>query len=219
MIIEIITFILVVFSFLIFVPITLFLIYALFNEYVKIYLAIMGSGKKWYQKMFIFPAYLLEYRKRKFIKNNTSRGSAKNHVALVLANNYFPENISEFSIDCVIKLLKHLNKKEKNYRVYNKITSRKLKKVISDKNVESIFLFGHGNRHGVKVNMDETVYYCEFPEAPKRKIVGQFHCNHLKGKCLAEYGKKPIFSFVENKMQNQFDIDKQIDEIIERDLI
>jgi len=82
-----------------------------------------------------------------------------------------------------------------------------------------IDLFGHGERHGIKVGRNEAVYYCEFPNHPKRHLIAQFHCNHLSGKCLAEYGEKPIYNFVLSRTQNQLDIQKQIKEIIKRKLI
>ena len=83
-----------------------------------------------------------------------------------------------------------------------------------DNHVKSIFLFGHGERHGIKIGKDEMIYYCEFLKTPKRNLIAQFHCNHLKGKSLADYGQKPIFTFIKNKVQYERDLDKQISEII-----
>ncbi len=203
----------------IFFPIALFLAYLFFDLYNKLYLKLVGQGNRWYQNLFIFPAGLFSLRNKRYIKKNLTNGNLKDHIAIVLANNYFPENVHGFGLDCVIDLMKYLNKNNKSYRVYNKITSQKLKKVINDKRVSSIFLFGHGQRHGVKIGRDEVVYYCEFQNHPKKHLIAQFHCNHLKGKSLADYGEKPIYTFILDKVQRQGDINRQLKEIIKRGLI
>lgn len=203
----------------IFIPIFMFFAYLFFDQYNKLYVMLVGQGNKWYQNLFLFPASLLSLRKKRYIQKNIQNGSTKKHIAVVLANNYFPENIMAFSSDVVVKLIKHLKKKNKNYQIYDKITSEKLKEIIMNKNVKSIFLFGHGQRHGIKVGRNETVYYCEFPNHPKKELIAQFHCNHANGKSLADYGKKPIYSFITDDVQNQIKINKQLKEIIKRRLV
>ncbi len=200
-------------------PMVLFLAHLFFDLYNKFYLRMVGQGNRWHQNFFIFPVMLLNWRKRGYIKKNLSNGTIKNHIAIVLANNYFPENIMGFGLDNAVDLIKYLKKENKNYRVYNKVTSAQLKRIIKDKRVSSIFLFGHGERHGIKVGRNEAVYYCEFPNHPKKHLIAQFHCNHLGGKSLSEYGKKPIYSSVSNDVQNQIKINKQLKEIIKRRLV
>lgn len=186
---------------------------------MKLYSRIVGRGNKWYQNLFLIPAGLFSIQKRKYIQKNICYGNLKKHIAIVLANNYFPENIHGFGLDNVIELVKYLKKKNKSYKIYDKITSNQLKKVIRDKRVSSIFLFGHGQRHGIKVGKDELVYYCEFPSHPKKNLIAQFHCNHLGGKSLADYGKKPTYTFILNKIQRQGNISKQLNEIFKKGLI
>lgn len=199
----------------IFFPLALFVLYILFDSYNKFYLRLVGEGNKWYKKAFLFPVALFSWRKRNYVKKNLKNGSGENHIAIIIANNYFPENIAGFSFGAVVKLIKHLKKEGKNYRVYNKITSNQLRKVINDKNVSSVFLFGHGEKHGIKVKRNEVVYYCEFSNHPKKHLIAQFHCNHLKGKPLSEYGEeKPVYSFVTDRIQNSNQIEKQVKEIV-----
>jgi hypothetical protein len=57
-----------------------------------------------------------------------------------------------------------------------------------------------------------------FPIILKNTLIAQFHCNHLGGKSLSEYGKKPIYSSVSNDVQNQIKINKQLKEIIKREI-
>lgn len=209
-----------VISIFIFVPVFMFIAYLFFDQYNKFYLRLVGQGNRWYQNLFIIPAGLFFYFKRKYIRKNMKKGPLENHIAIVIADNYFPENICCFGLDNAIKLIKYLKKHNKNYRVYNKITFKKLKKVIYDKNVKSIFLFGHGERHGIKVGRNELVYYCEFPNHPKKHLIAQFHCNHFKGKPLSEYAKeKPLYNFVTDNLQNHKKINKQINEMIKKGLI
>ena len=203
----------------IFLPMFFFLAYLFFDLYNKFYLRLVGKGSKWYQKCFIFPVGLFSLRNHLYIKRNLRNGIIKNHIAIVLANNYFPENVLGFGLDNAVRLIEYLKENNKSYIVYDKVTSSKLKKIIRDSHVKSIFLFGHGQRHGVKVGKDEMVYYCEFLSHPKKHLIAQFHCNHLKGKSLADYGEKPIYTFIENKIQRYRGIDKQISDIINKRLI
>ncbi|MBU0963067.1 MAG: hypothetical protein KKD48_04150 [Nanoarchaeota archaeon] len=216
LIIEIIMWIIFLF---IFFPIFLFLFYLIFDGYNKLYLNLIGVGKKWYQYLFIFPISLLSWKNHNYIKKNSRNGNINKHIAIVLANNYFPENIHSFGLDGVIKLIKYLKKNNKSYVVYNRVNSDQLKNIINDKRVYSILLFGHGERHGLKVGKNEIVYYCEFKNHPKKHLIAQFHCNHYSGKSLSEYGEKPIFSFVTNNMQNYLSIEKQIKKIIKEKIL
>ncbi len=212
MLIYIISFLITIF---IFMPIGLYFIYELSSLYSKLYLRLMGSGKKSYQYLLVFPLLLISFvTYRRYLSKNSQQGRLDNHVAIVLANNYFPENIYSFGIDGVKRIVKYLKKRKIPYRVYDRVTSNQLKKIINNKNISSIILFGHGQRHGIKVGKDETLYYCEFQNPPKRHLVAQFHCNHLKGKSLADYGDKPKFVFIKNKLQNNFDIEGQVKKII-----
>ena len=73
---------------------------------------------------------------------------------------------------------------------------------------------GHGQRHGVKVNNKELVYYCEFEKSPKKKFIAQLHCNHYGGKSLVEYiSQDSIKSFVTNKKLSSFGLNKFIDQV------
>lgn len=200
-------------------PMILFLVYLFSDLYNKLYLRLVGQGNKWYQNLFIFGAGLLTLGKRRYIEKNLKQGDINHHIAIVLANNYFPENIFGFGLHNEVRLIKYLKKNNKSYVIYNKVTSNQLRKIINDKRVNSIFLFGHGERHGIKVGRNEAVYYCEFPNHPKKHLIAQFHCNHLKGRALSEYGEKPVFVFIKNKLQRHSDIEKQISEIIKKEII
>ena len=200
-------------------PMVLFLAYLLFDLYNKCYLKIVGIGNKWYQNFFIIPVIMFSWRSYFYLRKNLKHGKVKNHIAIVLANNYYPENIASFGLDNVIDLIKYLKKKDRPYRVYNNATSNNIRNIINDKNVKSILLFGHGERHGIKVGRNEVLYYYEFPNHPKKHLIAQFHCNHFNGKSLAEYGNKPIYAFVTNNTQRQMDIERQIKKIIKEGLL
>lgn len=207
---------------LILLPIFIFLFFLLTNEFNKIYINnIVGNGSKWYQRLFLFPFGILNYFfGRYYIRKHSSNGSQKDCIAIVRANNYFPENVFPIFSPDEKKLVKYLYKNNKNYKVFEKITLQQLRKIIMDKNFNSILIFGHGEKHGVKVGKNEVFYYCDLPKnIPKRHLVAQFHCNHHNGKGMLDYGVKAKHFFINEKKQNSFDIEKQVNEIIKKKLL
>ena len=194
------------------------MLYIFFTEYNKLYTSLIGQENKWYQKLFIVPLSILSFSGKRYLKKHSEYGEKKNYVAVIIANNYFPENVHNFSLMAIKNLVKYLNKNKKNYRVYNKVTSNKLKEILKGKEAKSIFIFGHGERHGIRVGKNEVMYYCDVPKSPKKHLIAQFHCNHYSGKSFSDYNK-PKFSFVTNSTQRLPGIEKQIKEIIKRKLI
>lgn len=198
----------------------LFVIYTICDSYCKLYYNLFGVRILKFNKWLSFPALLFFNRDYKFIMKNKEYLSHRPHTAIVIANNYFPENYVAFGISNIIRLVNYLVKNKKPYKVYDYVTRQNLKKIIGDKNVKSIVLFGHGQRHGIRIGRNEMFYYCELNNPSKKHLVAQFHCNHFKGKGLADYMvSKPLFNFVKDKKQNDLDLSRQITKIIKNHLL
>lgn len=200
------------------VPGALYLLYMFSDLYSKFYLKLIGQEKEWYQKMFFSPLSLYYGWRYKKLRSKLKL-DGRPYIAIILANNYFPEKYSPFSIDSINKLVKYLRENKKPYRVYERVNINEVRRIINNRDVSSVFLFGHGQRHGIKLGRDEMLYYCEFDNHPKKDLIAQFHCNHLKGKSLADYGLKPRLIFIKNGIQKKYGIDKQISHIIKEKLI
>ncbi len=148
-----------------------------------------------------------------YLRKNSEFGSNKNHIAIVLCNNYMPERILSYRED-LPKLIKFFKKKNWSYKIYFKADKKELRKIIDNPYATIIYILGHGQRHGVKVNPKELVYYCEFYKSPKKKFIAQLHCNHYGGKSLAEYvSDKSIKHFVTDQKISGIGISKFIDKV------
>lgn len=123
----------------------------------------------------------------------------RKYVAIVLANDYYPWRFVTYSFR-IDKIIRYLKKKNKPYKVFTRITPNKLKEITEDKMVKGIILFGHGQKHGIKLSKKKVFYYCEAGKSPKKEFVMQFHCNHYGGTSLVDYiGKDKDKCFVNDK--------------------
>lgn len=148
-----------------------------------------------------------------YIKRNPEFDSNKNHIAIVLCNDYMPERMLVYRED-IPKLIKYFKKKEWPYKVYFRTDKNKLKSIIQNKKTTIVYIIGHGQRHGVKTGNKEMTYYCEFQESPKKKFIAQLHCNHLGGKSLVEYlSENSVSGFVTNKMLFSFGLNRFIEKV------
>ena len=93
-------------------------------------------------------------------------------------------------------------KNKKQYKVYTPKNASDFKKIINNPKVKSIYIFGHGVKHGIKLNKKEVLYYCEMKNTLKKDFIAQLHCNHSYGNSLADYiGKN---SYVVDGKRNSF---------------
>lgn len=149
-----------------------------------------------------------------YLKKNSEKIKDKKHIAILLCNNYMPEKILTYRMN-ISKLVKYFRKKDWSYKIYFNTNKEKLVKVINDPNATILYIIGHGQRHGVRVNKKEIVYYCEFEKSPRKKFIAQLHCNHYGGKSLADYiSENSIKGFVTNKKLTSYSIDKFIDNVV-----
>jgi len=89
----------------------------------------------------------------------------------------------------LINLFKFLDKLRENkipFSVYVVSNKDEFMSVINNRKVKVLFVFGHGQKHGVKFG-NELWHYCNIPKVSHIKFVTQFHCNHYTGKSLHEH--------------------------------
>lgn len=69
--------------------------------------------------------------------------------------------------------------------------------VINDKNITHVWIFGHGLRHGLDFGK-EFLYYCQLESAPRKKFIGQYHCNSMGGMSLVDYNNPSAYDITQS---------------------
>lgn len=160
------------------------------------------------------PAYFLTLLPTwNYLRKNQELNSNKNHIAVVLANDYMPERVLAYRQN-LKKLIKYFREKNWPYKIYSRVSFVKLKQILNNLKTTIIYLMGHGNRHGIKLNNKEMAYFCEFEKSPKKKFIAHLHCTHNTGKTLVDYiSKDSTKGFVANKKISTFRVDKFFDKV------
>lgn len=85
-------------------------------------------------------------------------------------------------------LVKYLKLRKEDFSIFRNIDIKTLDHIMSDKNVRTVYLLGHGRRHSFAIDSKTTVDYCRYDDPQFMKdFVYQLHCNHGGGKSLVEY--------------------------------
>jgi len=165
------------------------------------------------------PAYFLViFPTWNYLRKNSELNPNKNHIAIILANDYLPEKVLIYRQD-LKKLIKHFKEKDWAYKIYFRVDARRLKRIINDPKTTILYLIGHGNRHGIKINNKEMVYFCEFAESPKKEFIAHLHCTNNTGKSLVDYiSKDSTKGFITNKRISTFGVDKFFNKVIKSDV-
>jgi len=88
----------------------------------------------------------------------------------------------------LVLILDYLRMKGKPFSVYYESSVETLDEIMADEKIRTVFLVGHGRRHGFVIDKNTVVDYCRYDD-PKygKDFVYQIHCNQGKGKSLVEY--------------------------------
>ncbi len=117
-------------------------------------------------------------------------------------------------------LVKYLKLKDEDFSIYKNVDIETLDGIMSNENIKSVYLFGHGRRHGFGIDSNTVVDYCRYNDPKyKKDYVYQIHCNHQKGNSLVEYvvdekNRKeclPEDGYLSNLTINQMFIDKIVE--------
>lgn len=131
---------------------------------------------------------------KRYVNKNDEYKSESRHVGVVIGDKYGYIKNRVYFLNGITDLINHFRENDIPYRVYKGISGEDFKKIVNDEKVESLFIFGHGCRHGFTLGKNDGVYYCELRNAPKKKFIAQLHCNHGSGKSLGEYIAKDYFA-------------------------
>lgn len=120
----------------------------------------------------------------------------------------------------LIFLLEYLKLKKEDFSIYKNVDIETLDKIMSDNNIRTVYIVGHGRRHGFVIDANTTVDYCRYNDPRyKKNFVYQIHCNSQKGTSLVEYvvdekNRKeclPEHGYISSLTINQMFIDKIIE--------
>lgn len=94
------------------------------------------------------------------------------------------DNIYACGVDLVIG---HLLANNLPFRIYECYSPEDARRVITDPDAESLWIFGHGMKSGILFGRDTMLRYDEVVDAPRKAFIGQFHCNADGGLSLADH--------------------------------
>lgn len=176
--------------FLFIIPFSVFII----SNYSEKTLVFMG---KYYLALLLIALFAFLFNFLKTIYNYifVSIESKKNNThadtAIILGNNdiFCLKHWLASSYSYKFKtFFKYLKLKKVNYNVYNHLNKQRFNRIINNRRIRNIYLFGHGNRHAFGLFEDVPIYYCNYRnKGIEKDFIAQYHCNHGFGGSLADY--------------------------------
>jgi hypothetical protein len=143
-------------------------------------------------------------------------------VVIVGKNDYWRPSFwaaPNYDTDFLI-LIRYLKLKGSPFAIYENVTIEKFDEIMENTNIKTVYIVGHGRRHGYGLDSKIIVDYCRYKDDAKyrKDFVYQIHCNHGSGTSLVEYvvprehqaGCLPEHGFMSNTTINQMFIDKII---------
>jgi hypothetical protein len=136
---------------------------------------------------------------KELIKNYPNLGSDQTHHAIIIAHpkprilkirgyiiwqNKRKESYSSGE-DLLIEKFQNPVKKI-NYAIYEVNSKEQVLPLIQDPKITHLWIFGHGQRDKLDLEMG-TLYYSDTQNTAPKKFIGQYHCNSWLGKSLADY--------------------------------
>jgi hypothetical protein len=117
-------------------------------------------------------------KNKRLVEENNKKICEGTHSAAILAikKGTFFNDESVFA-EGVDLLTEYFKKQDLPFYIYICKTPDEAKQVINDKNVEKIWIFGHGAMYGLWFGKNGLLNYRDLKNAPKKDFIGQFHCN------------------------------------------
>lgn len=115
---------------------------------------------------------------RIYVHKHMEFGETGKYAAVVIVKKE-PDDDMTLYLNGISFLLLYFKNVNKHYKVFEYPTIERFKQIIGDKNADELYIFGHGTRS--QLYFEEThgkpLKYEEFENYPKKKFVGQYHCN------------------------------------------
>jgi hypothetical protein len=88
----------------------------------------------------------------------------------------------------LVLMVKYLRLMGRPFSIYHNTDIATLDKIMENKEIKTVYMVGHGRRHGFVMDKGTVVDYCRYNDPKfKKDYVYQIHCNHGKGTTLVEY--------------------------------
>ncbi len=111
----------------------------------------------------------------------------ENHVvedneysAVLIGNNLkWDKNIDTHVGACGLYLLiKYFKNTNKQYIICQKVGKSHFDKFVLDDKCQELYILGHGSKRNFSINNEDDgkIYYLEYKDAPKKRVIAQLHC-------------------------------------------
>lgn len=173
--------------------------------------------------LFILPVRLFNFIITEIVLRvylfHTQKGTPEETIVVIGKNEYRRPSfwISPNYDTYLILIVKYLRLLGKPFSIYYDSSLENLDEIMANKKIKTVYLVGHGRRHGFVIDGKTVVDYCRYQGVKyKKDYVYQIHCNHGKGMSLVEYvvpkenqqGCLPEHGYMSNITVNQLFIDK-----------
>lgn len=116
---------------------------------------------------------------RVYVHKHMEFGESGKYAAVLIVKKK-PDDDMTLYLNGITFLLLYFKNINKYYKVFEYPTIERFKQIIDDENSDELYIFGHGTRS--QLYFEETpgkpLKYEEFENNyPKKKFVGQYHCN------------------------------------------
>ena len=121
---------------------------------------------------------------------HTPKNTPAGTVIVIGKTDYFrPAFWTSPNYDTDLLLIVHyLKMLGKPFSIYYNASIETFDKIMENKKVHTVYVFGHGRRHGFAIDRNTVIDYCRYNDPKfKKDFVYQIHCNGGKGKSLVEY--------------------------------
>jgi hypothetical protein len=120
-------------------------------------------------------------------------------VVVIGKNNYSKPSFwvsPNYDTDLLL-IVKYLRMLGKPFSIYYDTSVETLDAIMANEKIRTVYLIGHGRRHGYAIDGNTVVDYCRYNNPKfKKDYVYQIHCNHGRGTSIVEY-------VVPNENQNE----------------
>jgi hypothetical protein len=186
------------------VPIILFSFSSKIYNLLSKYLSLFGSNKIGFELVgqyyfFLFLVLVIILIKQSlvliynyFVLRNAKKGESEDHDTAIIIANQETFSIKNLILSSYSYSFKHFFKLMKikgvKYKIFEDLTIEKFDNLIKEHGIKNYYLFGHGSKHAFSLYEEVPIYYCKYADIGLDKdFVAQYHCNHGKGKSLADY--------------------------------
>lgn len=163
---------------------------------------------------FIYKGLLFSFENK---KNPSSLNETLDQHHAIIVINYQKLKMPVYGqgIDILIKSFKERNF---SYKVYFCNDRAIIINTIRNNKATHLWIFGHGQRDGLRLPNNEFQYYhqIDFSDVEKKYFIGQFHCNPCIGECERSLAELiGIYGYVTNDLRDTLKNRKEIQTLVQ----